>query len=238
MPHARFRFLPTLAVVLPAVALAGCGDPTYTWHQKMTVEVETPAGVKSSSSVIEVSAQVGSGFLAKHTAGSPVGWKTHGEAVTVDLGNGRYLFALLTGDKYRAQPGRNALYSFADMASYDPPYDTLPVDQVERAPRNRSVAIAADSYPLLVTFTDLANPKTVRRVNPDNLAATFGPGYDLKAVKLEITDAPVTSSKIESVLPWIGDYYNKMLDGRGSSTIKAANRLANDLSAGAFDTIK
>ena len=37
-----------------SVSLAGCGDPTYKWYQKMTVEVDTPDGVKVGSSVVSV----------------------------------------------------------------------------------------------------------------------------------------------------------------------------------------
>ncbi|MDR4487064.1 MAG: hypothetical protein R3B83_06010 [Nitrospirales bacterium] len=54
---------------------------------------------------------------------------------------------------------------------------------------------------LLVTFTDLTDPTTVKVVDPENLAPTFGPGVSLKRITLKITDEPVTA-KIESVLGW------------------------------------
>ena len=57
-------------------------------------------------------------------------------------------------------------------------------------------------FPLLVTFTDIDDPKTVRKVDPNNLAATLGPGYALKSITLEITDEPVTKGKVEEVLGW------------------------------------
>lgn len=34
-------------------------------------------------------------------------------------------------------------------------------------------------YPLLVTFTDITDPKAVKKVEPHNLAATFGKGVSL-----------------------------------------------------------
>jgi hypothetical protein len=52
-------------------------------------------------------------------------------------------------------------------------------------------------YPLLVTFTDIADPKTVTRVDSANLAATFGPGYALTSITLEITDEPVTEGQVQ-----------------------------------------
>lgn len=202
MPPTRsiFRLLPVLTVTLLAFALAGCGDPTYTWHQKMTVEVETSAGVRSGSSVIEVSAVIGTGFLAKKTAGSSVAWKLRGEAVTMDLGDGRYLFALLKGNSYKSEPGRNALFVFTDWDAYDPRKHPLPADQVTRAPRDRPVALGNEAYPLLVTFDDITDPTTVRRVDPYDLASVFGPGYALKAITLEITDEKVTAGRVESAL--------------------------------------
>jgi hypothetical protein len=104
------------------------------------------------------------------------------------------------------------------MASYDPGHDTLPVDQVERAPRNRSVPIAAESYPLLVTFTDLADPKTVRRIDPGNLAASFGPGYVLKAITLEITDEKTSGGRIENILRWLAWPRERFLAAGGGET--------------------
>jgi hypothetical protein len=45
-----------------------------------------------------------------------------------------------------------------------------------------------DNYPLLVTFKENDDPKSVRRVNPDDLAAVFGAGHSLGAITMEITD--------------------------------------------------
>ena len=58
---------------------------------------------------------------------------------------------------------------------------------------------------MLVTFNDITNPTTVRRVDPYDLASVFGPGYVLKAITLEITDEKVTEGRVESVLAWLHD---------------------------------
>ncbi|MCA9423137.1 MAG: hypothetical protein KC592_19110 [Nitrospira sp.] len=63
------------------------------------------------------------------------------------------------------------------------------------------MTIPHDRYPLLVTFSDITDPKTVQQVDPTNQAATFGPGVVLKRITLEITDEPVTEGKIEQILP-------------------------------------
>ena len=49
---------------------------------------------------------------------------------------------------------------------------------------------------------DITDSKTIKVLDPGNLAATFGPGVLLKRVTLEITDQPVTRGSIEQVLPW------------------------------------
>ena len=48
---------------------------------------------------------------------------------------------------------------------------------------------------------DINDPNSVIEVDPDNLAATLGPGVSLKRIMLEITDEPVTEGKIEQILP-------------------------------------
>lgn len=89
---ARRRVLGVLAGGLAAV-LSGCGfssNPTYRF--KMTIEVDTPQGVKTGSSVYEVET-TGSRDLVAGGKGSR--FTLRGEAVAVDLGDGRTLFALL-----------------------------------------------------------------------------------------------------------------------------------------------
>jgi hypothetical protein len=43
----------------------------------------------------------------------------------------------------------------------------------------------------------------VRQADPANLAATFGEGFKLRAIKLEITGERVTEGEVEKVLGWI-----------------------------------
>jgi hypothetical protein len=55
-------------------------------------------------------------------------------------------------------------------------------------------------WPRMVTFGDLDDPKSVKAVNPDNLAAAFGEGVSLEGISVEITDEPVTW-EMDKVLP-------------------------------------
>ena len=84
------RVFAPLILVLCLVALAGCRTE-HQWRQKTTLTVETPAGPRSGSSVVEVTALFGKLPLT----GNEVEYSFHGEATVVEIMPGRYLFALL-----------------------------------------------------------------------------------------------------------------------------------------------
>jgi hypothetical protein len=167
----------------------------YTWHQKISLEVEVDGQLYSGASVVKVSVRdsdpltKGLGFSSQFGA--------RGEAAYVELPGKRYLFALLDGGPPDSGPQTNAINIFKDQ---------LPRRGDERfaivAKSRFKKDIPRSHYPLLVAFMDINDPNSVREVDPDNLAATFGPGVSLKRMTLEITDEPVTEGKIESVLGW------------------------------------
>jgi hypothetical protein len=70
-----------------ALALGGCGSPgKASYRFRMTVEVETPQGIKSGSSVMEV--RLARGMAIGDQSGVTSG--VFGEAVVVDLPDGGY----------------------------------------------------------------------------------------------------------------------------------------------------
>ncbi|MEP3196791.1 MAG: hypothetical protein ABJO57_02900, partial [Lentilitoribacter sp.] len=62
-------------------------------------------------------------------------------------------------------------------------------------------------------------PTSVKEVDPANLAATFGPGYSLQSITLEITDDPVTEGEVEKVLGWLNDYKQKQYRLNGAKCV-------------------
>ena len=86
---------------------------------------------------------------------------------------------------------------------------------------------------MLVAFGDEADPTSVARVGPDDLAANFGEGVTLKRITVELTNDPVTTG-IEERLGWLPQYFDKMLDGNRLRRIDADNRFANSLSQNSF----
>lgn len=171
--------------------------PTHSYNFQMTVAVETPEGVKSGSSVYSVSAGNLPKLLPEEASRSMV---IKGEAVAVDLPGGRTLFALL-----KTNSGSLARLS---MKALDPSFVSGSYDTVASARRlgNRkdmkeSAVVPPEDYPMLVTFGDLGDPKSVELVDSDDLSASFADGVMLKSVTVEITDDPVTGG-IDERFPW------------------------------------
>ncbi|MGL4281404.1 MAG: hypothetical protein ACRCS0_13640 [Albidovulum sp.] len=191
-----------LAVLLPVLTFAAVFGwlwwtaPHFAWRQKMTVTVETPAGEVSGSSVSQI------GWQEQAVKFEGMGWNydVTGEAVVVEVAPGRWLFALLTGAGTTEYMGSVAAASISGQhgrviseALFDEVSD-------KRGRAAGPITVPDYQYPLLVTFDDIADPKTVRRVDPANLSASFGQGVSLKAVTLAVTEEPVTEGRVEGVL--------------------------------------
>ena len=174
---------------------------------KMTVEVGTPDGVKTGSSVYEVWAESNSKLLPEERSRD---WGVNGEAVAVDLPGGRTLFALL-----KTLNGRREDLALMSMAALDPLFKNDVVESAQRIASGDGITspaeVRAADYPLLVTFADPADPTSVQRVDPANLAASFGPGVTLKRITVAVTKDPVTTG-IEKRLEKIGILPNQSLD--------------------------
>jgi len=185
-----------------AVALlGGCG---LIWgsdrlRQKITVEVETPDGLRTGSSVVETEVREGKSW------GDASGTSFHlkGEAVAIDMPGGRTLFALLGGADYQTRLLYEVLRAIGPSG---PAGDVshMNVMQARAAAQDADVKLDLPQwlYPLLVTFTDIDDPKSVQRVDPANLAVSFGPGIRLKRITVEVTDDDVTTG-IEKRLGWL-----------------------------------
>ena len=184
-----------LLMAIP-LALTGCKVNRSDYRFRMTVEVETPQGLRSGSSVYAV-------WAANDFPGSQKRlWRVSGEAVAVDLPDGRTLFALLrTNAHFEDMVGLS-------MTALDPGF-TSQYDVVGTAKRfeamdgnGREALVDPANYPMLVTFRDIDDPASVELVDPDNLAASFGEGVKLKRITVQITDDSVTTG-IEKRLGWL-----------------------------------
>ena len=178
-----------------AALLGGCGifGKSISYRYRLTVEVETPEGVRTGSSVIQVDLDEQSGLEGSHLQ-----LRMTGEAVAVDLPGGRTLFALLDGSPVAG------IYATLEKSLdwYAGAKALKNTDGVHSVPRTVANfrGEQVDVWPMLVTFGNLADPRTVKRVDPDNAAATLGEGMRVKRITVEMTDDDVTTG-IEKRLP-------------------------------------
>lgn len=170
---------------------------------RMSVEVETPAGVKSASGILAVVPWRGY---------TPDGrTRTLGDAVYVDLGGAKNLVALLAHfDKTLDPDGIN----YVALRAYTAAAGTR-VNFNDMSRQTGLVPVQGALIPLLVTFADPADPGSARLVSPDDSEAVLGKGFRLRRITAEIVPngfwpvdfggalgEPVTRA-IASKLPWL-----------------------------------
>ena len=179
-----------------SVFLWRCNQPVAQYRYRMTVEINTPHGVKSGSAVHAVRWDYYGGAITSFIG------KMQGEAVFVDLGadqNGkpRHVIALLPSE--RMVP------------------DVLGYRESQRYGEYQAItgvhAVGVAHMPDLVTFADLSDPTTAKLIYKtgarhsggvpvDEFASVFGPGFSMHRITVEIQPAtePITRG-IEGRLP-------------------------------------
>ena len=169
---------------------------------RLTVEVETPEGVKSASGVMAVHPD------RSYSRGGKT--STKGDAVFVDLGGGKNLVALLAHiDKSLELDEIN----YVALRAYKAAGQNATFNQMSRM--TGTVPVKGEVIPVLVSFTDPADPATARVVPPDGVEAVLGKGIRLRGISAEVVPNgvwpldfggplgdPVTRG-IEAKLPWL-----------------------------------
>lgn len=192
-----------IVIVLPLLVLTGCFDK-YVVRQKVELSVQTPIGEKTTSSVEEIS------YTPPLLKGPAAGFDNatitrRGEAVVLEVAPGRYLFALLSDNR---DPWNVFFPGEAPQATVEK-FKTM---------TGATRELPSSQYPLLVTFDDINDPASVKRVDPANLETTFGPGYRLNGITLSLTKEPVTEGEVEKVLGWLGPYPEPKLSPQTGGT--------------------
>jgi hypothetical protein len=181
-----------------SLLLAGCGvaGGRSSYRFRMTIEVETPAGLKVGSSVMEVSAERQVSLTSET---HPVSAGLSGEAVEVDLPGGPF-FALLTirdGGPQLFQAVSNAL---SPLETATPGVEDY-MAQTEKLGSKWIGSYTADlpreAWPMMVRFRNPSDPKTVEQVDP----AAIG----VKRIGLETVSEAVTTG-IENRLGWLSSH--------------------------------
>ncbi len=198
----------------PVVLLAALvlGERTYLYRPdhkyRLTVEVATPDGVRSASSLISVHPNRGYGG----SGSGPAGPRIKGDAVFVDLGNGRNLAALML---HGINPAETDGLSYLPLRTFAAVGRRIDFRDVKR--QTEAVSVTGELIPTLVTFADAANPASARALDPAKLQATLGQGFALRRISLQIVPTgawpldfggalgePV-NRHIQIELPWSAD---------------------------------
>lgn len=205
------------AMLAGCLALSGCdflGFRNWQWNQRLVLEVDTPQGLVSGGSVVTIKVGSSPKWAPGMGAGGMSGRVAAGEASFVEIAPGKYLFALL--DEGTEQIPYYTFFPAGDNDRERQATELETLRGVRRVPHDR--------LPMLVTFTDIDDPTTVQRVDPDNLAATFGPGVSIKRITLEITDEKVTKGRLKTVLPWMdGPKIDPALNEGRTETLRYPN---------------
>lgn len=177
---------------------------------------------------------LGSDLQRSHTP------KIEDEAIKVNLGNGRSVFALVGG---RMMPGR-----FSSVASFDTGYlagmpnrpfgragfgypqivtgeRAYALERIRWAHAHKGMALTLDCEPDLQknptgecpAFAEVGLPPqsaSVRLLDAERLQDTFGDGVTLKSVTLTIVQDPVTH-EIRKPLPWVEEAPNNQIRTAG-----------------------
>jgi hypothetical protein len=223
-------FLRLTALFVIGLYLAGCGRSESYWY-KLTLAVNTPDGIKRSSSVTEWD------FWEVSFPERGIPHRLRGEALYLDLGPGaRPLIALLTSHLHE-KPHHGVIWDWSGGDLLFRLYglrSTNFMDDVARLARMRGPRkITPADLPDLVTFADVNDPKSVVEVNPNDLSATLGQNVTWNEITLEATNEPITTG-IKSKLPWLSEYFakNLRLDGTDHGAVRG---ITNQLSSYDFD---
>ena len=193
-------FLRLFVMTLAAIVLSSCGFSydTSSYRFRLTIEVDTPQGLRTGSTVYQIEA--GRNWAPLPDMNSRY-IRTYGEAASVDLGNGAKLFSLLKTTSQFEELSGLSLVSL-DKHYLKDEYD--PIDAAERlddADSARAV-VPIEDYPLLVAFPDPSDHTSMVMVDPRDAAATLGPRYAIQRIVVELTDDPVPDT-IKQQLPWL-----------------------------------
>lgn len=213
--------------------------PTYAVRYRLSVDVQTPQGSKTGSSIVE--ARFG---FEPTLFGLIAGTKSSlvGEALFVDLDNGRNIVVTLT-NRGSGRDGSKVPREKQALNGLTIPLAIFGIPSHDRQKTPKSILgakstgpknIPVQRLPLIVTFTDLADPGSVVRIDPTNIGAFFGPGYSLAGAKIEIVDEPFLWS-IERYLTWLEQLHKSgaRLNGNTTSTVTSTD-LADELGVGDF----
>jgi hypothetical protein len=187
--------------------------PTTTINYRLALEAMTPDGPKAGSGVISIAY---SSDLNLNGGGRKGSIKVTGEAVYLDLGQGKNLFVTLTDDgsgrphdhRKPLSGARNAIWLPKEIFGFEWDWGNewyLEWQAWAAKATNPIRDVPLVALPTTVTFRDRSDSKSVMLVDPRDIAASFGEGYALTKATLELTNDSPTEG-VGTLLTWLGKY--------------------------------
>lgn len=215
--------------LVASLALVAAGSAIYAdkrLRYRLTLEVDTPDGVRSGASVIEVTIERNVPFWGDNG----IHYHVRGEAPAVELPDGQLLLALLKDAMNVSLPELAALhgttvpplsrrYQYPAGSGWGELKRRRPVIDVNLADAYGNLAL---HFPDLVVV-DPSKPLSIRAVDPLASENVLGPGLSLRRMLVSIVDAPVDYS-LERRLPWL-EQVSPRLDEQASRTGKLYHAL-------------
>ncbi|OQW60315.1 MAG: hypothetical protein A4S14_18915 [Proteobacteria bacterium SG_bin9] len=174
---------------------------------RLTVEIETPDGMKSASGVIAVHPN------RSYAGTGSTGTQIKGDALVVDAGKGKGVVVLLA---HGGAPLDLEAINYIDLRAINAATGQR-VQFRELKSLSASAPVTEGRTPVLLAFADMANPASARVVRPDEFETSLGGGIRLKAMTVETLPPgwwpidfggalgePVTR-QIDGKLPWWRD---------------------------------
>lgn len=187
--------LVALAIPLGLYGLYKIAYPTYSCRYRLTMSVEVDGQIRSASVVNEATVTMGPVILPDNVSFLV---DDSGEAVFLDLGNGRNLVALFASGEHAEKLGVGA-YPIFKHFHVNP---SVGAEAATLASSRGDWELAGDDLPTLATFADPSRSDTIRIVKPDQLECIFGPNVHWRGVRIEMTRDWRTHA-IERHLPWV-----------------------------------
>uniref|UniRef100_Q07TT5 Uncharacterized protein n=1 Tax=Rhodopseudomonas palustris (strain BisA53) TaxID=316055 RepID=Q07TT5_RHOP5 len=180
------------AIVLVVTAAYFIAYPTTFYRFRISIQIETPRGLKSESNVLEVRTR----RFPKWTTLGNSGAQSilMGDATFLNLGTDgsgakKNIVALLAlgerakGIDFKILPGE-AFAPILGQLRVDPQADKAM--QLSMLPVGTKVVLQGKLIPTLVSFENVNDPYSGTVVQATNLSKTFGDGFNLRDVTLEI----------------------------------------------------
>lgn len=182
---------------LAALVLVSCTE-SYEWNQKVTVVIGTPKGDVAGSSVQAISFKKYKKALLME--GNSSSWTVTGEAVAVPLPNGRYVFALIESDTIYGE-SHHLLQGLVHPRIGARTHEALA--RAAAQPVGSRFPLTGKLRPMLVTFSDISDPRSILEITPSNISRNIGAGYSIKSIYLEVTDEEPRRVGIRDIIPFL-----------------------------------